>query len=304
MCCVLALAVGCKGKPKHQEPPANVELPAGSGSSTVPKAAADIVLPAGPGTPPIKTIAPLTPATFKKLAAMKFPGFFPELKGLDESFFEIRQKTEDHPRIWATITIQPCVAGGPATTPATGSAATSGSAKTPAVGSAPAAGSATATTATGSAMAPAAGSAKPAAGSATAPAAGSAGGSAAAVAGPGVVCTPMELAKWVEKKEALKEFLMPEIKDLPDTDFSVGATELHGQTMIWTHQLAYHMGPEGGAYTNAYILYYNDGVNQIRVVSEYKDDPASKENMLKLTPKQDLENVAKAFLDVYTHAWN
>jgi hypothetical protein len=222
---VLALAFGCKGKPKHQAPPANAEKPTGSGSTSS-KPAADIVLPAGPGTPPNKTTKPLTLDTFKKLSALTFPGFQIELKQLDEKGLELRQKTEDHPKIWMTIMIEPCFD-----------------------------------------------------------------------------CLPMELPKWLEKKESLKVFLMPEIKDRPDTDFTVGATDLHGQPMIWTHQLAYYMGPEGGAYTNAYILYYNDGVNQVRIVSEYKDDPASKEGMLKLVPKQDLENVAKAFMDVYTHAW-
>ena len=221
---VLALAIGCKGKPKHQDPPASVELPAGSGSSS-PKPAADLVLPQGPGTPPSKTTKALGTDTFNKLKELKYPGFFAEMKWNDEKGFEVRQKTEDHPKLWATITIQPCGD-----------------------------------------------------------------------------CTPMELAKW-EHKDSLKELLMPELRNRPEVDFTVGTTDLHGAPMIWTHQLGYYMGAEGGGFTNAYILYYNDGVNQIRVVSEYKDDPATKENLLKLAPKEDLEKIAKAFMDAYTHAW-
>jgi hypothetical protein len=51
------------------------------------------------------------------------------------------------------------------------------------------------------------------------------------------------------------------------------------------------------------VLYYNDGVNKIRVVAEYKDDPATREEMLTVAPKEDLEKLGKAFFDAYTHAW-
>jgi hypothetical protein len=56
-------------------------------------------------------------------------------------------------------------------------------------------------------------------------------------------------------------------------------------------------------FTDAYIVYYNDGVNQIRVIASYKDDPTTTEELKKLAPKEDLEALALAFLDVYTHAW-
>ena len=62
--------------------------------------------------------------------------------------------------------------------------------------------------------------------------------------------------------------------------------------------------PGGFSYTDAYFLYYNDGVNTIRVVAEYKDDPReTKEKMAEAVPKSDLENVARAFMDAYVHAW-
>ena len=63
---------------------------------------------------------------------------------------------------------------------------------------------------------------------------------------------------------------------------------------------------EGGSqtsFTNAFAVYYNDGINQIRVVAEYKDDPKPMEEIAKIAPKGDLEMLALAFLDVYTHEW-
>lgn len=221
----LFLAFGCKGKPKHQAPPKTTEV-VGSAAGSGVKAAADIVLPVGPGTPPDKTTKPIPLETFKKLGAMTFPGFQIELRGLDEHGITIRQKTEDHPKIWSETEITPCTD-----------------------------------------------------------------------------CTPIDLAKWQAKKDALKQFILPLLKDRPETEFTIGETELNGQKMIYTYQVGSYMGPEGGGYTNAYYLYWNDGVNQIRVSGEYKDDPATKEGMQKLAPREDLENVAKAFMDVYTHVW-
>ncbi|HEY6038456.1 MAG TPA: hypothetical protein VIV58_29440, partial [Kofleriaceae bacterium] len=58
------------------------------------------------------------------------------------------------------------------------------------------------------------------------------------------------------------------------------------------------------AFTYAYILYFNDGVNQIRVVSEYKGDPlGNAAEMEKVVPRADLENTAKGFFDAFTAMW-
>ncbi len=132
-------------------------------------------------------------------------------------------------------------------------------------------------------------------------------------------CMPMELAKWNSEPRysELKSILPAGLRAQSDTVFEVGTTELRGQKMIFTYQLGQSTShpsapgvsgsafdPGGFAFTDAYFLYYNDGVNQIRVVAEYKDDPReSKEKMAESVPKSDLEDVAKAFMDVYTHAW-
>lgn len=128
-------------------------------------------------------------------------------------------------------------------------------------------------------------------------------------ANPCLDCPPMELEKWKPKLESLKMLLAPELRGEPDTIFELGATDLAGQPVIFTYQLGYKTGPdEQGqatfAYSHAYALYYNDGINSMRVVAEYKDDPTSKrEDLVALAPREDLERIAKAFLDAFTHTW-
>lgn len=121
-------------------------------------------------------------------------------------------------------------------------------------------------------------------------------------------CLPMELEKWQAKGDKLKALLAEELRDLPDTKFEVGKTELHGQPLIYLYQVGYINGKDAqgqpqGAYSNAYVLYFNDGVNQVRVVSEYKDDWVTREDMLAIAPRGDLEKIAKSFMDAFTHAW-
>ncbi len=122
-------------------------------------------------------------------------------------------------------------------------------------------------------------------------------------------CTAIDLDKWKAKGDVLKQFLLPDLRTDPNTTFEVGQTDLNGAKMIFTYQLAWTIGKndqgaQKGAYADAYVLYYNDDVNQITVVAEYKDQlPASKDALLQLAPRADLEKVARAFADVYTQAW-
>lgn len=120
-------------------------------------------------------------------------------------------------------------------------------------------------------------------------------------------CLPMDLAKWQAKGDAMKLLLAEELRSLPDTIFELGKTELNGQPMIFTYQFAMLSGKDdngpSGAYSNAYALYYNDGVNQFRVVAEYKDDWQTREDLARIAPREDLEKLARAFMDAYTHAW-
>jgi hypothetical protein len=134
-----------------------------------------------------------------------------------------------------------------------------------------------------------------------------------------VSCLPMDLGKWENEPRysELKNIMPPELRAQPDTIFEVGTADVAGTKMIFSYQLGQTtshpsapnapgsaFNPGGFAFTDAYFLYYNDGINTIRVVAEYKDDPkTSKDEMAQVAPKGDLENVAKAFMDAYTHAW-
>ena len=78
--------------------------------------------------------------------------------------------------------------------------------------------------------------------------------------------------------------------------------------MIYTYQVGHWFGKDEtgnphAAYSDAYALYFNDGINQIRVVSEYQDAPVPRAEMLTIAPKEDLAKVALSFLDYFTHQW-
>lgn len=222
---LLAFA-GCKDKPKHQAPPPNI------GSASVPagkKATPDLVLPRGDGTPPKKTTTPLTKADFERLSKIEYPGFDLDVRQVGDKVVELRYKTKDHPRLWAVVTIQPCLD-----------------------------------------------------------------------------CIPMELDKWKAKTEELKVTLAG-LKDEPDVTFEVGETNIASQRIMYTYQVGTgthkDVGGDAFGFTNNLNAYYNDGVNQIKVVAAYKDDPASKEELMKLAPKMDLLVLALGFLDAFTHQW-
>ena len=122
-------------------------------------------------------------------------------------------------------------------------------------------------------------------------------------------CVPMDLEKWQAKKAGLQsQLLAEELRDLPDTKWEINKIDLHGTPAIATYQFGMldgkdDQGQPQGAYSNAYAIYYNDGVNQMRVVAEYKDDWVARPDMLAIAPKEDLEKLARAFTLAYTHAW-
>jgi len=170
-------------------------------------------------------------ADFEKLSKLTWPGFDAEVRTVGEKVFEVRQKTKDHPRLWAVVTIQPCFD-----------------------------------------------------------------------------CVPMDLAKWKAKEEEIKTVNLESLKGAADLDWELGQATLHGAPVIYAYQVGAGNGSadEGGtpySFTNSYAAYYNDGVNQIRVVGTYKDDPVSKADLVRIAPKADLEALALSFLDAYTHAW-
>ncbi len=122
-------------------------------------------------------------------------------------------------------------------------------------------------------------------------------------------CIPLELPRWKAKEAALRNLLPPELRERKDTVFEIGEVKLAGAPLIYTYQLAHGYLPEEdqqrqGPYSNAYTAYHNDGINQIRVTAQYSDDPvATRDELVNLAPKADLQMIALAFLDAYTHAW-
>ena len=123
-------------------------------------------------------------------------------------------------------------------------------------------------------------------------------------------CLPMELDKWKAKEAEMRSVSLEVLKDSPDITWEMGMTKMNGAPVVYTYQVgtsagsgSANIGGGGYSFTDNYVAYYNDGVNQIRVVGAYKDDPASKNDLIKMAPKEDLQALALAFLDVYTHAW-
>ena len=93
-------------------------------------------------------------------------------------------------------------------------------------------------------------------------------------------CKPIQLPAWQADEAHLKMMIPDELRG--DAKFEVGIVKFHNTDLIYTFQLGQKSGTidKGSnagmayvAFTYAYILYYNDGVNQIRVVAEYKGDP-------------------------------
>jgi hypothetical protein len=124
-------------------------------------------------------------------------------------------------------------------------------------------------------------------------------------------CKPMQLPLWQADEAHLKMMIPDELR--ADAKLEIGTVKFHDTDLIYTFQLGqtngtFSKGSNAGmsyvAFTYAYILYFNDGVNQIRVVAEYKDAPmASVDEMQKIVPREDLENTAKGFFDAFTSLW-
>lgn len=122
-------------------------------------------------------------------------------------------------------------------------------------------------------------------------------------------CPAMELAAWQARPELRQRSLSKELRERPETRFEIGARDVAGGPAIYTYQVGWAFGTDErgqrqGTYSDAYNLYYNDGINQIHVNASYADDAvASAAEMLALAPEEDLEKLAVAFLRFYIHEW-
>src|SRR5262245_892998 len=131
----------------------------------------------------------------------------------------------------------------------------------------------------------------------------------AANAAPRHICTPMELDRWKARTDELKQSLSKALIARPETRFEVGTRDVLGVPAIYTYQLGSYFGKDEtgnpvGSYSDAYILYYNDGVNEIRVNAAYIDDAiGGMDKLLAVAPPEDLEKLAVAFMSFYLHEW-
>lgn len=112
-------------------------------------------------------------------------------------------------------------------------------------------------------------------------------------------CLAMQLDKWLAKSDALRSLLATELRDHPDTLWELGMTDVAGVPAVWT----YHVGYVPDIHATGYALYFNDGLNMIRVVAEYRDDAQNRGEMVRAASRRDLEQIAKSFLDVFVHSW-
>jgi hypothetical protein len=126
---------------------------------------------------------------------------------------------------------------------------------------------------------------------------------------PPTACPAMALDAWRARRDELAQALPPALRARPDTRFELGARDLAGATAIYTYQLGAAPGTDDrgqpvSAYIDAYVLYYNDGVNRITVNAAYLDDAVGGvDRLLAIAPPEDLEKLATAVLRFYVHAW-
>jgi hypothetical protein len=122
-------------------------------------------------------------------------------------------------------------------------------------------------------------------------------------------CWPMDLASWKPHEDDLKKILPEQLQDRPEVTFELGAATVAGTPMIYTYALGvYYTGASSGgaigAFVDAYTLYYNDGVNMIRVVVAYADDGvATPDELTAAAPRDKLAALAALIIATYLAAW-
>jgi hypothetical protein len=122
-------------------------------------------------------------------------------------------------------------------------------------------------------------------------------------------CLPMQLPVWEERRDELKQFMSSDLAMRSDTRFDIGARKVDGATAISTYQLGHLFALDDRNKTvalssTAYALYYNDGVNRIRVMANYLDDAVpTRGQLVDLAPPRELERMAVAFTRFYLHHW-
>lgn len=105
-------------------------------------------------------------------------------------------------------------------------------------------------------------------------------------------CLPMKLDLWKAEADALRVTIPPDLRDRSDgVTFEVTPAVLGGAPAIATYQLA--TVPK--QFDQAVVVYFNDGVNQLRVIAR-----SSIENSVE---RRELEQLALAVADRCATTW-
>ena len=113
--------------------------------------------------------------------------------------------------------------------------------------------------------------------------------------GPCKNCLPMDLTQWQAHAAEMRALEDENIRDKEDTVFEIGDAMVGSTKTIYTHTAGLDMKP-GESFTAAhnYTLYWNDGVNQVRVKVKDASLPSSQTvaELLAKAPKEKLAAIA------------
>ncbi|MEO8702942.1 MAG: hypothetical protein ABI867_23050 [Kofleriaceae bacterium] len=115
-----------------------------------------------------------------------------------------------------------------------------------------------------------------------------------------VACKPIQLDAARADRDALAITVPPELRDRGDTVVEIGEASLGGAKVIEVYQLA----RTDEAASHAVVVYFNDGVTQLRVIAAYAGPaPPTRDELARIVPRARLEQVALGFAEAITQAW-
>ncbi len=116
-------------------------------------------------------------------------------------------------------------------------------------------------------------------------------------------CLPMQVDRWRAEADAVRLTIPPDLRERSDTTFEIDPISIGGAPAIATHHFAF-VGKDIPSFDHAVTVYFNDGVNQIRVVASYDGTVVdSHAEMESVVTRRELEQLAVAVLDQLAQAW-
>ncbi|MBP6631942.1 MAG: hypothetical protein KBG28_28480 [Kofleriaceae bacterium] len=110
-----------------------------------------------------------------------------------------------------------------------------------------------------------------------------------------VDCKKLDLAEWKARSEELKIGLPGPVRAQPSTVFEVGELRIGSDDVIYTYWAGVAKTEDEHINSHALALYWNDGVNQLRVVVQDGNIPTALtvEQLVQIVPRAELEAAAK-----------